>query len=109
VYSGQHIVVIETKPVVKVQSSCAVPGIATGPRSVLQVPMTDNVSTDSGAVSMSVSLHVSESGDEEDQDESTESTHVDDEEVVDEINHETLSKVVFHSHSPCRRAQRSPV
>ena len=68
-----------------------------------------NVSTDSGGVAMSVSLHVSVSGDEEDQDESTESAHVDDEEDVDEINHETLSKEVFHSHSPCRRAQRSPV
>ena len=71
--------------------------------------MTNDVSTDSGGVSVSVSLHVSVSGDEEDQDESTESTHVDVEEVVDEINHETLSKEVFHSHSPCRRAQRSPV
>jgi hypothetical protein len=49
------------------------------------------------------------SGDEEDQDESTESAHVDDEQDVDEINHETLPKETFRAHSPYRRAQRSPV
>jgi hypothetical protein len=59
VYCGQHTDVIEDKPEVKVQSVCAAPGIATGPRSVLQVPIADNVSTVSGGVSASAVLYVS--------------------------------------------------
>ncbi len=73
-YYGQHTDVIEAKPAVKVQSVCATPGIATGPRSVLQVPIADNVSTGSGGVSASVVLYVCvfhvSGDDEEDQDES---------------------------------------
>jgi hypothetical protein len=49
---------------------------------------------------VSVTLHVSVSDDEEVNDEDTESTHLDDEEDVDEINHETLSKESVHTHSP---------
>ena len=54
VHCGQNTGVIETKPEVKVQSTCVSPGISTGSRSVLQVPMTNNVSTGSGGVSASV-------------------------------------------------------
>jgi hypothetical protein len=98
----------EAKPAVKVQSACVAPDIDTGPLSVLQVPITENVSTGWGGVSVSVTLNVSVSGVEEDHDKTTESAYIDDEEDVDEINHETLPKKTFHTHSPCRRAQRSP-
>jgi len=46
------------------------------------------------------------SADEEDNEDDEESA---DEEDVDEINHETLPKQVVHTHSPDRRAHRSPV
>ena len=94
----------------KSQSASAAPGIATVPRSVLQVPMTGNVSTTSGGVSVSVSMvsaGSSGSADEEDKEEDEEWGHVDDEQDVDEINHETLPKVVVRVHSPDRRVHRS--
>ena len=46
---------IEATPAVKSQSSCPAPGISTGPRSVVQVPMADGESTGLGEVSVSVS------------------------------------------------------
>ena len=55
-YSGQQTDVIEVKPAVKIQSASPTPGIVTAPRSVLQVPMTDNVPTVSGGVSPDVSI-----------------------------------------------------
>ena len=67
----------------KIQSASADPGIDTAPRSVLQVPMTDNVPTVSGGVSEVVSmLPVASdvSGDEEvNEEEDDESGHDDDE------------------------------
>ncbi len=46
-YSDQQTDVIETKPAVKIQSSSTTPGITTVPRSVVQVPVSDDESTDS--------------------------------------------------------------
>ncbi len=79
----------------KIQSDSADPGIVTAPRSVVQVPMSDNVPTGSGEISASHSvlparLHVSR--DEEDKEEDEESGHDDDEEDVDNINHVALTK-----------------
>jgi hypothetical protein len=48
--------VIEAIPAVKSKSAAAAPGIATGPRSVVQVPMTGNVATVTGGVSASMSV-----------------------------------------------------
>ena len=67
------------------------------PRSVVQFPMSTNVTMDSGGVHVSVSMDSAGSGvsvDEEDKDEDEELTHDDDEEDVDEINHTQLSKEV---------------
>jgi hypothetical protein len=47
---------IKDTPAVKNQSTSATPGIATAPRSVVQVPMTDTEPTGSGEVSVSVSI-----------------------------------------------------
>ncbi len=47
---------IETKETVKIQSVSVDPGIATAPRSVVQVPMTDDEPTGSGGVSEDVSM-----------------------------------------------------
>jgi hypothetical protein len=97
---------------VKSQSASAAPGIASVPRSVVQVPMVDNIPTVSGEVSASVSVlparvHVSSDEDEKEEDE--ESGHDDDEEVVDDINHTALPKVVVHGNSPGRRSQRADI
>ena len=75
------------------QSASTAPGIVTAPRSVVQVPMTENVPTGSGEVSVSVLMLTATSvvsDDEEDKEEDDESGHVDDEEDVDDINHESL-------------------
>jgi hypothetical protein len=88
------------------------PGIATAPRSVVQVPMTDNVPTDSGEVSASASVlpaRVHVSNDEEDKEEDEESGHHDDEEDVDDINHVVLSKDATRVNSPGRRSQREEI
>ncbi len=53
------------------------------------------------------SSHDWQFADEENQEEDEESGLVDDEEDVDEINHETLPKVVVRAHSPGKRAHRS--
>ena len=50
VYSVQETGVIEAKPEVKIQSASTAPGIATAPRSVVQVPRPDDGSTVSGGV-----------------------------------------------------------
>ena len=47
------------------------------------------------------------SSDQEDKDEDEESGHIDDEEDVDEINHETLPKETVRTHTPSRREHRS--
>jgi len=104
VYSGQQTDVIESKPAVKIQSASAAPGIAPAPRSVVQVPMTDDESAGSGGVPGPVPML---SGDEEGEDD--ESGHDDDEEEVAEINHEKLPKVAVRAHSPCKRAHKSLV
>ncbi len=94
---------------VKSQSASASPGISTVPRSVVQVPMTDNMSTGTGGVSTSENVlptgtHVSI--DEEEKEEDEESGHTDDEEDVDDINHTTLPKETVHTNSPGKRVQR---
>jgi hypothetical protein len=57
VYWGPQTAAIEAKPAVKIQSASAAPGIATAPRSVLQVPMDGNVPTGSGGACASVSMN----------------------------------------------------
>jgi hypothetical protein len=47
VYSVQRTVVIHAKPAVKIQSASASPGIVIAPRAVVEVPMSDDGSTDS--------------------------------------------------------------
>jgi hypothetical protein len=79
-------------PAVKNQSASAAPGIATAPRSGVQVPMVDP--TVLGEVSVSVSILPAASvvsDEEEEKEEDEESSHSDDEEDVDDINHATLS------------------
>jgi hypothetical protein len=110
VYSGQQTGVIGSKPSVKIQSASGAPEIVTGPPSVGQVPMSDDVSTDSATISVDVSmLPVGSRGsiDEEDKDESEESGHVDDEEDVDDINHDTFPKETVRAHTPSTRERRS--
>ena len=78
-----------------IQSASAAPGIATAPRSVVQVPMTDAEPTALGEVSVSVSIlpTVSVVSDEdEEKDEDVESGNSDDDEDMDDINHTTLPK-----------------
>ena len=106
-YSGQQTCVIETKPAVKMQSASASPGIAMTPRSVLQVPMPDDGSTDSGGVAVTVSMLPTD--EEVNEGEENESGDGDDEEEVDEINHAKLPSVVIHVHSPGRRPYTSAV
>ena len=96
----------------KSQSVSVAPGIVTAPRSVVQVPMSDNVPTVSGEVSTSPNVlptrsHVS--SDEEDKEEDEESGHDDDEEDVDDINHAALPKDVVRANSPGRRSQREEI
>ncbi len=47
-YSGQRTGVIDTKPALKIQSASASPGISIVPRPVVEVPIPDDGSTDSG-------------------------------------------------------------
>jgi len=74
------------------------------------VPMTDDEATVSGGVSVDALMLPAgslTSSDQEDKDEDEESGHVDDEEDVDEINHETLPKEAVRTHTPSRREHRS--
>ncbi len=97
-YSGQRTVVIDDKPEVKIQSDSDSPGIVIPPRVVVEVPMSDDGSTDPGTVvdTQTVSMV---SGDEEvNRGEENESWEDDDEEEVDEINHGKLhGKLHLHS------------
>ena len=66
---------IQVKPVVKSQSASSAPGIATVPRSVVQVPMADGQPTGWGEVSVSASMlptTLAVSEEEEEKDESCE-------------------------------------
>lgn len=47
------------------------------------------------------------SNDEEDKDDDEESGHVDDDEDVDDINHDTLPKETVHAHTPSSRERIS--
>ncbi len=71
---------MEAKPEVKGQWACGPPGIATAPRSV-EVPMTDGEAVEEAVAP-----------EEEESDVKAESGHNDDEEDVDYMNHETLTK-----------------
>jgi hypothetical protein len=76
--------VIEAKPTVKSQSACVPPGIATVPRSVVQVPMSDGETSGlGGEVSVSVSLPAEEAVAAEE--EESESGHSDDDEDVPDL------------------------
>ncbi len=57
---------IESTPAVKSQSPSAAPGIATAPRSIVQVPMSDGEPTGFGQVSVSASAALEVSEEEED-------------------------------------------
>ena len=107
VYSGQRTVVIDAKPVVKIQSASASPGITIAPRAVVQVPMPDDGSTGSGAA-VDTEAASMVSGDEEvNRGEENESWEDDDEEEVDEINHGKQPSAAIRTHSPGRRAHTS--
>ena len=96
----------------KSQSTSAAPGIVNTPRSVVEVPMTDDEPTGSGGVSVSVSILPAGSlvsDDEEDKDEDEESGHVDDEEDVDDINHSALPKETVRPNSPTMRPQTADI
>jgi hypothetical protein len=76
--------------------------------------MTDKLPTGSEEVSVSVIVlpagsHVS--SDEEEKKEDEESGHVDDDEDVDDINHdsEALPKETVRANSPVKRAQRAEI
>jgi hypothetical protein len=89
------------------QSASASPGIAIAPRAVVEVPMPDDGSTDSGAA-VDIADALMGTGDEEvTQVEENESWEDDDEEEVDEINHAKLPSVAIRAHSPGRRAHTS--
>jgi hypothetical protein len=85
--------VIGTKPVVKIQSVSAAPGIDTTPPSVGQVPTVDDVSTDSATVSVDVSMLPAE-----------DSGYVDDDDEDDEIN-QHIQGVLGYSPSESLRIQ----
>ena len=93
----------------KIQSASVGPGIATAPRSVVQVPMTDAEPTGLGEVSVSVSILPASSvvsDEDEEKEEDEESGHTDDEEDVDDINHAVLPKEAVRANSPTQRPQR---
>jgi hypothetical protein len=107
VYSDQRTGVIDTKPAVKIQSASASPGIVIAPRAVVEVPMSDDGSTGSGAA-VDIADALMGSGDEEvNQVEENESWEDDHEEEVDEINHAKLPSAAIRAHSPGRRAHTS--
>ena len=101
---------IGVNPAVKMKSASAAPEIATASPSGGQVPMTDDVPTDSETVSVDVSMLPAGSpacSDEDDKDEHEDSGHVDDDDEGDEINHEALPKEAVRAHTPSRRERRS--
>ncbi len=100
-YSDQRTDVIDAKPAVKIQSVSASPGIVIAPRAVVEVPMSDDGSTGSGAA-VDTEAASMVSGDVN-RGEENESWEDDDEEEVDEINHGKLPSAVIHTHSPGRR------
>jgi hypothetical protein len=85
--------VIEVTPAVQRQSASADPGIATAPRSVVEVPMADGEQTDCGEVSVSVSAALEVSEEEEEKDEDAESGNSDDDEDMDDINPDPAREV----------------
>jgi hypothetical protein len=102
--------VIESTPTVKRQSPEPTdPGIATAPRSVVQVPMSDGEPTVFGEVSVSASAALEVSEEEEEKDEDTESGNSDDDEDMDDINHTTLSKEAVRPNSPTMRPQTADI
>jgi hypothetical protein len=72
--------VIDVKPAVKIQSASASPGIAMAPRAVVQVPIPDDGSTDSGAAVDTESVSMVSGDEEVNQGEENESWEDDDEE-----------------------------
>ena len=74
------------------QSASTAPGIATAPRSVVQIPMADGEHTGFPQVSAPASAAVHEEEEENNEDE--EAGNSDDDEDMDDINHTTLPKEV---------------
>ncbi len=87
------------------QSASAAPGIATAPRSVVQVPMADGESTGFREVSAPSSAAVQVPEEEEEKNEDAESGNSDDDEDIDDINHTALPKEVVRPNSPTVRPQ----
>ena len=91
VYSDQRTGVIDAKPAVKIQSASASPGIAIAPRAVVEVPMSDDGSTGSGAA-VDTEAASMVSGDEEvNWGEENELWEDEDEEVVDRSTMQNFS------------------
>jgi hypothetical protein len=105
VYCDQQTRAIEDTPAVQWQSSSADPGIATAPRSVVQVLMTDGESTGFREVSAPATPAVQVPEEEEEKNEDTESGNSDDDEDMDDINHTALPKEVVRPNSPTVRPQ----
>ena len=93
----------------KSQSASPDPSIATAPRSVVQVPMTDGEPTGFGEFSVSASSALEVTEEEEEKDEDTESGNSDDDEDMDDINHTALSKEAVHPNSPTMRPQTADI
>jgi hypothetical protein len=91
------------------QSASASPGIATVPRSVVQVPMADAEPTVFPEVSVPSSAAVQVPEEEEEKVEDTESGNSDDDEDMDDINHTTLPKEVVRPNSPTVRPQTEDI
>ena len=94
VYSDQRTTVIDTKPVVKIQSASASPGIAIAPRTVVEVPMSDDGSTGSAAQVHNEAAPMESADEEVSGAEENEVWEDDDEEEEDEINHAKLPSEV---------------
>ena len=91
------------------QSASTAPGIATAPRSVVQIPMADGEQTGFPQVSAPASAAVEVPEEEEENNEDTESGNSDDDEDMDDINHTALPKEVVRPNTPTVRPQTTDI
>ena len=91
------------------QSTSTAPGIATAPRSVVQIPMADGEQTGFPQVSAPASVAVQVPEEEEENNEDTESGNSDDDEDMDDINHTALPKEVVRPNTPTVRPQTADI
>ena len=89
------------------QSASIDPGIATAPRSVVQIPMADGEHTGFPQVSAPASAAVHEEEEENNEDE--EAGNSDDDEDMDDINHTALPKEVVRPNTPTMRPQTADI